>query len=212
MFDSRVRFALVAGVILIGVLACGSPTPRLIRATVTPVHTFVVAPTPPTAPPVIGPTLAATVTPTPPVLPALRTETPKVDAKPMLEVADVVCNQGQESDFDVRLSLIEDGGLAGFDMTLILEPESLGRFVSVEFPNQGFGISNDLPDSSIKVSYLNTERSIQPGDLGTRIVSIRLLCAQPGIGEIKLKVLALDDERGATIEVDVRDGRVVVNN
>ena len=123
----------------------------------------------------------------------------------------MTCAPGQEASVDVRLSRVGDGGLAGYDMALGLEPQFLAKFVAVQFHHQGYGISSRLPNSLVNISFLNTERAIQPGGTGMSLFIVRLQCSQPGDGVINLTILALDDERGATLEVDVRAGRITVS-
>ena len=129
--------------------------------------------------------------------------------KPILEVSDVVCAQGQETSAQVRLGLVGNEGLAGYEMALALEPQHLARFVSVEFP-KGYGRTSNLPDSSVVLSFLNTESAIQPEGAGTSLFIFRLQCLQQGDGVIDLIVRALDDESGAAIDVDVRAGPITV--
>ena len=119
------------------------------------------------------------------------------------------CASGQEASVDVRLSRVGDGGLAGYDMALALEPKALAKFVAVEFP-QGYGRSSELPDNSVNLSFLNTGRVFQPGEMEARLVTLRFQCSQPGDGVINLTIRGLDNERGVALDVDVRAGRVAV--
>ena len=121
----------------------------------------------------------------------------------------MTCASGQEASLDVRLSRVGDGGLAGYEMALALEPQALARFAAVEFP-QGYGRSSGLPDSSVNLAFLNTERAIKPGGMETRLATLRLQCLQPGEGGISLTIRTIDDERGTAFDVDTKAGRVTV--
>ena len=204
--NRKVRYAITAVILLLGVLACQSPTPTLEptpRATAKPIPTLAAAT------PIVAPT--RTPTPTPTMVPPLTsTQSPEPEDKPLLEVSDASCAQGQEASVDVRLSRVGDGGLAGYEMALALEPPALARFAAVEFP-QGYGRSSGLPDSSVNLSFLNTERAIKPGGMETRLATLRLQCLQPGEGGISLTIRAIDDERGAALDVETKTGHVSVS-
>lgn len=120
------------------------------------------------------------------------------------------CAQGQEVSVDVRLSAVEEGGLAGYDMVLTLGRQAVARFTAVEFP-RGYWMSSNLPDSSVHLTFLNTESAIQPGGMETQLATLRLQCLQPGAGEISLTIHILDDERGTALDVETKAGRVNVS-
>ena len=173
--DNRgARYAITAAMILVGVLACQASTPTLIPTTTSTTKstptlaaaTQIAAPTrSPTPTPkfeptsrasakpvpthIVTPFVAPTRTPTsaPTMVPPLpSTRSPEPVGKPLVEVSDVSCASGQEANVDVRLSRVGDGGLAGYDMALVLEPKALAKFVAVEFPK----------DTEDRVSYLTT--------------------------------------------------------
>ena len=123
----------------------------------------------------------------------------------------MTCAPGQEASVDLRLSRVGDGGLAGYDVALAVAPQGLARFVAVQFPREGYGGSSELPDSSVNLSFLNTERSILPGDMGTRLATLRLQCLQAGEGGIGLTIRAIDDERGVALDVETKTRHVSVS-
>ena len=107
--------------------------------------------------------------PTPAVLPA-----PKDIAAPapLLRVPDVACRKGQEVQLPIWLSTQGATSLAGYELTVGIKEVSSATFVSVQFP-PGYGRTSELPNTTIRLAFLNTSGAIQPTERESLLATLR---------------------------------------
>ena len=117
---------------------------------------------------------------------------------------------GDEVMLNICASALLDG-LAGFDAELTIQNSSIGRIISVNFPNFGLTHHSLLPNSTVALRAVDLADLISYNAESVLLASARLLTMATGTTEITVWLNQMDDEAGNPISLMTSSASLVVS-
>ena len=117
---------------------------------------------------------------------------------------------GDEVMLNICASALLDG-LAGFDAELTIQNSSIGRIISINFPQFGLTHHSSLPNSTVAVRAVDLADLISYNAESVLLASARLLTTAAGTTEITVWLNQMDDEAGNPISLMTSSASLVVS-
>jgi hypothetical protein len=130
-------------------------------------------------------------------------------SSPKVLVESVRVKEGEEAEILLRLDSAPNG-LAGYIINVSLENGSVAKIVSVKFPEWAKLNDSSIRETSATLEAVDLEDSIKPGATNIELATIVLKSMKRGETFINVKVVAMDDDEGNSINPFTELGKLVV--
>ena len=103
-------------------------------------------------------------------------------------------------------------GLSGFVLEFTVIDSSVGELVSVSLPDFGLTQTELISGSKLVVKAADLNGLIVAGDANVTLATIEILGVSSGSTQIEVSVLAMDDDKGNNLAVEINQGTIMVAN